>query len=314
MVVASTAYMVVHGGQVDWLTYQHAAQRLVAGEPIYAAAQLQGPYHLTDVVLIGYAYPPPSVVLFLPFALGDPGRLAWLALNIGVFMAGLTALTHIYARQAFLPVLALLLATLAVFGPYTEAVATGNSSLGMAGLLAWAMVIGGRGVGPWAGVAAVSRVTPGLIAMLAPRGELRRQLLLAALTGIVLVVATLPLVGIESWRDYLISLSGAVPTCDGGVSSLTCYLTPTLGLGAAKAISLGLAVLIALAAARTTRPLLAAGAVAVAIVLPLPDLWPHYLLFIFVPLWAALAGAIGRVACRSEVEPEVRRRASGLVP
>ena len=52
----------------DWLTYVHAVERLLAGNPIYPAEQLSGPYVLPNVTLFGYAYPPSSVPLFIPFA------------------------------------------------------------------------------------------------------------------------------------------------------------------------------------------------------------------------------------------------------
>ena len=73
---------------------------------------------------------------------------------------------------------------------------------------------------------------------------------------------------------------------------------PVLGLGAAKIA--GIIAALALAAAAFVVPdrVVAICLVSVAIVIPLPDLWPHYLLFPFVALWVALLRAWARAIAR----------------
>ncbi len=137
--IGVTAYLVAFGHQIDWVTYRNATWRWLDGQPIYAPAQLQGPYHLADVVTIGYAYPPPGVVLFLPFALGDWGRWAWLAANVGFFLLGMQALTRRFGGPATTYLWGPLLGLLAVSLPYLDAVTSGSNSLAFAGLFALAL-------------------------------------------------------------------------------------------------------------------------------------------------------------------------------
>ena len=160
---ASTAGAVSFGGQIDWQTYQHAVERLLSGQPIYAPAQVAGPYHLADMVSIGYAYPPPSVPLMIPFAFGDFGRLLWLALGVAVFLGGMWLLTRRFGSLRMGPwPYVLLLLTLTVFGPYDDAVWTGNSDLLWAGVFALMVAAPGSWGGSIAGLAGIARTTPGL--------------------------------------------------------------------------------------------------------------------------------------------------------
>jgi hypothetical protein len=302
--------MSLAGDQVDWRTYQLAVQRWLAGQPIYAAAQLNGPYHLGNVVLTGYAYPPASVVLMLPFAFGDVGRILWLALSAGVFVAGMVAVTRRYGGRFGQGLVVLLFLTLAAFGPYAEGVATGNATLILAGAFAFAVAFPGEWLGPASALAAISRVTPIFMVVLDWRGPhgLRRIAYAGALGAGVLVL-TLPLIGLQNWQDYAVSISGAVPSCDQVVNSLTCALVPAIGLGAAKVTAIGVAIVCVGAAMLVRRRVLAAGLISVAMLLPLPDLWPFYLLFPFVALWAGLATRVGGLS-RAEMPPDRGRPSS----
>lgn len=294
ILVVSTLYMTVAGDQVDWRTYQLAVERWLAGQPIYAAAQLNGPYHLENVVLSGYAYPPASVVLMLPFAFGDLGRILWLAVSVGVFVAGMIAVTSRYGGRFGQGLLVLLFLTLAAFGPYAEGVATGNATLILAGAFAFAVAFPGDWLGPAGALAAVTRVTPIFIVALDWRARHGlRRIAHAGLLGAGVILVTLPLIGLRNWHDYVTSITGAVPSCDQVVNSLTCALIPAVGLGAAKVTAIAATFVCVGAAILIHRRIVAACLLSVAMLLPLPDLWPFYLLFPFVALWAALATCIG---------------------
>jgi hypothetical protein len=276
----------------DWLTYVHAVERLLAGAPIYPPEQLSGPYVLVNVTLFGYAYPPSSVPLFLPFASYPIGLVAWLTLNVGALVTGLYAiLRHELGRVRPLE-FAMVLFGLAFLRGFAEGVAFGNASVGVAGLLAWSWVIG-RGrppVGVLAGVGGTIKLVPGTAVFWATRESFPRNLLTVIGVGGALALLTLPLVGIQSWFDYAKALSLSVPAC--GVdppTSIACHLVPFLGVGPAKLAGIVFALLAGGLAVLVRRPLLAFALVVIAWLSPVTDLHYHYLLVVYVLAVVAVA-------------------------
>lgn len=269
----------------DWLTYVHAAERLLAGVPIYPPEQLTGPYVLVNATLIGYAYPPSSVPLFIPFASYPVGLVAWLTLNVGALITGLYAiLRHELGRVRPLE-FAIVLFGLAFLRGYADGVAFGNASVGVAGLLAWCWVIGrGRiSVGVLAGLGGTIKLVPGMAVFWATRETFPRVLLTVLAVGGALFLLTLPLVGIQSWFDYAKALSLSVPAC--GVdppTSIACNLQPFLGAGAAKLAGIALALVAGGLAVLARQPLLAFALVVIAWLSPVTDLHYHYLLVVYV--------------------------------
>src|SRR5262245_7647409 len=81
------------GWFADWQTYALAWLRVAAGAPLYAPAQVRGPYLLPDMLSQGFAYPPPSVVLFAPFASWPFGFIGWTTLNVGTLLTALWAIS-----------------------------------------------------------------------------------------------------------------------------------------------------------------------------------------------------------------------------
>jgi hypothetical protein len=269
----------------DWLTYVHAVERLLAGVPIYPAEQLTGPYVLVNATHIGYAYPPSSVPLFIPFASYPVGLVAWLTLNVGALVTGLYAvLRHELGRVRPLE-FAIVLFGLAFLRGYADGVAFGNASVGVAGLLAWCWVIGrGRtSVGVLAGLGGTIKLVPGTAVFWATRETFPRVLLTVLLVGGALALVTLPLVGIQSWLDYVKALSYSVPAC--GVdppTSIACNLEPFLGVGPAKLAGIVVALVAGGLAVLVRRPLLAFALVVIAWLSPVTDLHYHYLLVVYV--------------------------------
>ena len=129
----------------DWLTYVHAVERVLAGVPIYPEAQLSGPYVLPNATLIGYAYPPSSVPLFIPFVSYPIGLVAWFTLNVGLLVTGLYAIVHRELGRVRPLEFAIVLLGLAFLRGFAEGVAFANASVGLAGVLAWCWVIGRGG-------------------------------------------------------------------------------------------------------------------------------------------------------------------------
>jgi hypothetical protein len=286
-VAISTIVIIAPVGRTfaDWLTYVHAEERVLAGAPIYPPEQLTGPYVLVNATLIGYAYPPSSVPLFIPFASYPVGLVAWLTLNVGALITGLYAiLRHELGRVRPLE-FAIVLFGLAFLRGYADGVAFGNASVGVAGLLAWCWVIGrGRtSVGVLAGLGGTIKLVPGMAIFWATRETFPRVLLTVLAVGGALFLLTLPLVGIQSWFDYAKALSLSVPAC--GVdppTSIACNLQPFLGVGAAKLAGIALALVAGGLAVLARQPLLAFALVVIAWLSPVTDLHYHYLLVVYV--------------------------------
>jgi Glycosyltransferase family 87 len=276
----------------DWLTYMHAVDRMFAGLPIYAPEQLNGQYVLVNVTLFGYAYPPSSVPLFLPFASYPVGLVAWLTVNVGLLITGVIAILKRERGRVRPLELALALLVLGFFPGFADGVAWGNASVGLAGCLAWAWVMG-RGrmpVGGFAGLGATIKLVPGALIFWSTPRTFPRVLVGAAAVAGALFVLTLPLVGLASWADYVTALSFSEPACGVDVPvSLACLLKPMIGIGPAKLAGILLALGAGIAAVFVRASLASFGLVVVAWLAPVTDLHFHYLLVIYV--LAVIAGA-----------------------
>ena len=281
----------------DWLTYVHAAERLLAGVPIYPPEQLSGPYVLPNVTLFGYAYPPSSVPLFIPFVSYPVGLVAWLTLNVGLLITGLYAVIGRELGRVRPLVFAPVLLGLALHRGFADGVAFGNASVGLAGLFAWCWVIG-RGrtpVGFLAGLGATIKLVPGTVVFWSTPQTFPRALLTTLAVCAALFLLTLPMVGIQSWVDYVQALSYSEPAC--GVDfpvSVACTLQPVLGIGAAKLAGIALALVAGGLAVAVRAPLLSFALVVVAWIAPVTDLHFHYLLVVYVLAVVAYAKLLGR--------------------
>jgi hypothetical protein len=277
---------------VDFETYINATTRFLAGQSLYAAEQLRGPYVPADVVRVGYVYPPPSVLLFVIFRPGLLGLGGWLALNVGLLVGGMAMILRRELGLWWSTALATSVVTLTfLFIPFGAGVLGGNVNVGLAGLLAifWS-VDRPSWVSVAAGVMGVTKIYPALLVGWVRRDEVLRSVALAVGTAATLVLLTLPLVGSDAWRDFLIALSHAQAKCV--VPSLPCALTPAIGAMPAEITaalaSLGLAVLSLVARDRRARFLLLSFAMIAAV----PDLYAHYWLIPFVAAFAAVANSL----------------------
>jgi hypothetical protein len=294
LVVVSTIVGFAPAGRTfaDWLTYVHAVERLASGAPIYAPEQLAGPYVLVGVTLYGYAYPPSSVPLFLPFSSYPIGLVLWLTLNAGALLTGLYAILRTELRRHARIEFAGVLVALAFLRGFPEGVAFGNASVAMAGLFAWAWVLGrGRaGVGLFAGIGATVKLVPGVLVFWADRRDVARVFTVTAAVAVGLFLVTLPLVGWSSWLDYARALSLSQPACGAEPPvSLACVLQPLVGVALAKLAGIAIAIVAGIVAVLTRPPLVAFGLLAIAWLAPVTDLHFHYLLVVYV--WFVVAGA-----------------------
>src|SRR5207247_3657957 len=161
---------------IDFQTYINATTRLLDGQSLYAAEQLQGPYHPSDVVLVGYVYPPPSVLLFLVFRPGLLGLGGWLALNVGLLVGGLAMILRRELVLWWSTALATSIVALSLFFvPFGAGVTAGYINVGLAGLLA---IMWSLDCPPWASVAAgvtgLTKIYPAFLAAWVRREDLPR--------------------------------------------------------------------------------------------------------------------------------------------
>lgn len=293
----------------DFSAYWTAGGHLLAGEPIYAPAQLAGPYAPQRHYL--YLYPPPLAAAVAPLVAAIPGdyrvaNWAWLALGVVILVATVLAVGR---REGLFDVgrlgglLAgrgrwLLVGAAFALPPVVGELVLGNVHLLLLGLLglAWLAIRrgtrgGDRLAGLAIGVAAVIKVFPGILILwfLA-----RRRWSAAAWVVVGAVVATLlalPFTGVEPWRDYptvLANLSAPSDTRDTLAPAV--WLSPLLGFTGARVLVTTTGVLVLLWAARRLDERASFAVAVVVSILVAPALYQHYLAILVLPLLLALAG------------------------
>lgn len=273
----------------DWRTYTNAVTRLLDGLPIYSATQLAGPYSLNDVVLVGYAYPPASVPLLFPFLTYPLGLAAWMTLNLGLLITALWSIVSRGWPSSRVPAMGLALVGLTVFPPFAVGLLSMNANVGIAGLIGWVAV--GRN-SRWAGLTgafgAVLKVFAGGLALAT---ESKVQALISALIiFLVIIVLTLPVVGAQSYLEYVSAIIHSVPDCRSAENlSIACALAPTLGLSFAVDLGLIISILSALLLTMVRHPLWMAMLVAICVMAPAYNLHAHYWIIVYVLMVAGLA-------------------------
>lgn len=277
------------GPFVDWRTYENAAQRMLAGAPIYPQQQLTGPYHLTEVLLIGYAYPPASVPLMLPFQGYPFGLAAWITANLGLLLTSLWAIVSQAWPTYRLFAFALALAGLAMFSPFLAGMIAMSTNIGLAGAIGWVAVgLTTPQAGALGGLLAILKVFAGAVTFGAVEGKARAVVIAAGVTG-VLVLLTLPLVGTVSWLDFATALTRAVPDCSGFNVSIACTLGPAIGLEWGSIVGIGIGGLAVLGMLAVRQPYLLSVLAAIAVMAPANNLHIHYWTIAYVLAVASLA-------------------------
>jgi alpha-1,2-mannosyltransferase len=269
----------------DFTAYFEAAQRIAAGDPLYASEQLAGPY--SPQLRNAYLYPPFLAVLLVPIAtLFDQARVAmwaWAALNLTVLVLATVGLGMAMRLRA-LPIVVLVLAVVGLPAVGFELV-MGNVHLLLVALYvgAWLAIRqdtrrGDIVAGVAIGVAMLVKLFPGVLLVWL---LLQRRFAAAAaalMTTVVLAAATVPVVGVEAWLQFPRVVANIGPPPDPWSSiSPASVLAPAVGSTIASAVVLvvGLGVLVWTA---RTRPLSQSFAVAMTVsALVVPTMYPHYL-------------------------------------
>lgn len=284
----------------DFSAYWAAADHLLHGLPIYAADQLGGPYAPQRQFL--YLYPPPLAAAVTPLALLVPtdyraAAWIWTALGAAILAAGTLAtarsvglIERVRAATGWGPWLVVAVAI--SFPPVVGELVLGNVHLLLFGLftVAWLGVRRGDRAGEqWAGlavgVAAAIKVFPGLLFIWFLLTGRRRAASWVLIGGLLAVVLTLPVTGIQPWLDFpaaLLNLSSPSDTTD--TLAPTVWLAAFVDFSTARwTVTLGALVILAWAARRLpTR-----GSFAVAILLSVliaPALYHHYLAILVLPM------------------------------
>jgi hypothetical protein len=279
------------GWGFDFEAYYGAALRVARGEGVYLPWTVEdrfspGPYGL-------YLYSPPLAVAMVPFtALSLPvATWVWVALRI-VLLAAACALMPV-ALRVRLGVFAAAAFSSAVLGDLN----LGNVSVVVAALtaLVWRWLERPAGAAVLAVVMSV-RPTMGLLLVTWLLRRRWRPVVWTGAAGLLLIAATLPVVGLEGYRDYLRVLgnvsevTGVPNNLDLGSTVVRLGLGPlpaTVALFAGYAVAL-VAMLLSLRRDREVAFMVTIGAS----LLLAPLLWDHYLASLIVP--AAFLAQRGR--------------------
>jgi alpha-1,2-mannosyltransferase len=273
----------------DYQAYALGARRLLDGLPLYdPGVDLAGAFGI-------FYYPPPFAVAVVPFELlGDPlGLYAWTALLIGSMVAAI----------ALMPVPASLRWTILLLAglnwPVMYALKLGQVTpiLLLVFVLGWRSLDRASRLGVAIGIGTLIKIQPGLIGVWAIlTGRWR-----AALVGFAVVaaacLATLPLIGVGSWQEYLALLrrvSSPVETPHNFTPGAVLFQA---GLDAGLAGAIQLVVMVAtlgLVIIAARRLPTSAGYVVAVVATQLisPLLWDHYAVILLLPVaWLAARGA-----------------------
>jgi hypothetical protein len=251
-------------GPNDSLAYWIAAERLMAGEPIYTGQSVVEPY--------AYHYPPPLAQALAPFTLVVPALL-----YVILYRALLLLTTWDLAGRRMLWMLALI-----AFVPVATELRFENVQLFMA-----LAIVYGLGRWPWAfAIMAVIKVSPGLGVVYLGIRRQWRDAAIAAAVGVAIVAISFAL-DPTLWRAFFEQIGGQAGVAGNSLVPLPYVVRAVIGLV--------LVVAGGLIGRRTGELLLVAGVTAAN---PNLALSGFAVLAAAVPIWRAGPGGIAQRARR----------------
>ena len=279
----------------DYLAYQQAGARVLAGERLYdPSIQQVGGFGI-------FYYPPPFVLAVVPFALIPPAAGTWLWLGLSVAM--LVCAIAILPVRANVRWLVLLLAGLSWPVAYALKLGQVGPLLLLLFAVAWRSLDRPVAVGAAGAIGAIVKIQPGILLLWALiTGRVRAVAVGAAILIVAAVAATVILGGIGVWQDYvalLRNVSDPITTPHNFTPGAAAYQAG-VSAGIATAVQLassalvGAALVVAALRLRADASLLAT---VVASQLLSPVLWDHYAMLLLLPVawllqhrrwWAAL--------------------------
>jgi len=295
IVVSVAATLLVAGDTLgyDFRAYHEAARRVIQGSPLYdPTAQVAGPEGV-------YLYPPPFVLLALPFALLDVGAasVVWITASLLAFGLGVLVMpVSTGARWA-----TVLLAGLS--WPFVYAVKLGQVGplLFLLFALAWRWLQRPTVVGVAAALGTVVKLQPAVLFGWAIV-QRRWTVLVAGFASLaVLALVALPVTGLSAWSDYVALLgrvSDPIATPHNFTPGAIAYqagIPPDVASIVQLASTVLAVTAVALAASRCSPDASFLVAVVVSQLVS-PVLWDHYAMLLLLPVgWLLDRGAIWAV-------------------
>jgi hypothetical protein len=266
----------------DFLAYQQAAERVLAGERLYdPSVQQTGGFGL-------FYYPPPFVLAILPLALLEPAVATWVwtALSLAAFFIGV-AIMPVSASVRWLTIL---LAGLS--WPFAYALKLGQVGplLFLLFAIGWRRLDDPLALGASAAGGAIVKLQPGIVLAWA---LLTRRWAAVAVGLIVLVVAavvaTLVTGGPSVWTDYLGLLRNVADPISTPHNFTPGAIAYQLGVPSGVATTVQVtssvaAVTIVVVAALRAEAAASYLAAVVASQLLSPVLWDHYAMLLLLPV------------------------------
>ncbi len=283
LIAAAFLFLGSVGFGYDYVAYDAAARRLAEGAALYppgtAAAYNAGAYAGL------YLYAPPLAVALIPVsALAvDAATFAWFVGRM--VLLGVGCLLLPVRRDVRLAVW--FVSTISF--PVLFDLNLGNVSVALFALSAVIWRWNGRPLGGVAlAVALTVRYSFGLVGVAWILTKRPRSMAGAITAGAVIAVATLPVVGIAGWTDYVTMLRGLADVSTGPHNFTLGSPLAALGVGApwvtlATLLGVALSVLAVTVAARRRDPELAVVVALAGTVLFAPFFHPHYLVALLVP-------------------------------
>ena len=291
----------------DFLTYADAAHRFEVGLPIYDLSQVR-----TGECGI-YQYPPPFILLALPFGLLPPlvGTWAWVVLTVAAYVGGIWLMP---VRRELKWVVGFVGA---IGWPFIYGVRIGQ----VVPLLFFLFALGWRYldrpaiVGVASGIGALVKVQPVLLlGWMAARLEWRA--LATAILTILGISVLAAVIGLHAWTDFatlLRNLSAATTVPANVAIGATLYQAgvPESAATVIQAINTVVLLGAVLVAARGTTKQAGYLAAVVATQITSPIVWDHYALILLLPVawlverrqWWALAVPISQLWVLLPVAP-----------
>lgn len=295
----------------DYQAYFTGADRLLHGQALYdPAVDVAGPFAI-------YLYPPPFAVAFVPFALLPPaiGLWIWIAACVGMTAAAIAILPVRPSVRWWVLLLA------GLDWPVVYAIKLGQ----IAPLLLLVFAVGWRSLrsevvlGMVGAMGTLVKLQPALVFGWALLTGRIRTIVAGVLAGGVLVVVTLPFVGVDAWTDFVRTISRvSAPVTTPHVMTLGAVayqsgVSQTLANGL-QIIAMAVTVAVWAYACRRRAPEVGYLTTIVASQLLSPLLWDHYAMLLLLPVawlleqrrrWAALIPLATSVPLLSITPPVV---------
>jgi len=288
LLVAAWKFIDSSGFAYDYGAYDAAARRIAAGAPLYPPGAAEA-YNSQSYAGL-YLYAPPLAVAIVPLTILSAASAAnlWLWLRLAVLVAGVAALPISRPARA---------ATLGLAGlsfPVLYDLNLGNLSVVLFALSALIWRFRDRPAGAVALAIAGTVRYPFAIVLVGWLAARRFKVVAwTVVAGLVVVIATLPVVGVGSWLDYVTTLTSLHDVSSGPENVSLATTAAAVGLPGPHAVWVGLGIGIALVAtvfaAMRRDPETAVVVSLAATILFAPFFHPHYLVELLVPA-AFLAG------------------------